>query len=71
MRIEVAHTSETVSFNCEPQREALRDIHGHGTNFTVAERELGEALERLDQNKIYNRSRSNLRPAIRVESGNV
>lgn len=30
----------------------------NGTNFTGAERELREALERLDQTKIYNRLRS-------------
>ena len=37
-----------------------KEIHSaNGTNFTGAEQELREALERLDQAKIYNSLRSN------------
>lgn len=65
VHIEVAHTLEADSFICAYQRFVSRrgkpkEIHSdNGTNFTGAERELREALERLDQAKIYNSLRSN------------
>ena len=65
VHIEVAHTLEADSFICAYQRFVSRrgkpkEIHSdNGTNFTGAERELREALERVDQAKIYNSLRSN------------
>ena len=42
------------------RRGMLKEIYSdNGTNFTGAERELREALERLDQAKIYNNLRAN------------
>ena len=64
VHIEVAHTLEADSFICAYQRFVSRrgkpkEIYSdNGTNFTGAERELREALERLDQAKIYNSLRS-------------
>jgi len=65
VHIEVVHTLEADSFICAYQRFVSRrgkpkEIHSdNGTNFTGAERELREALEQLDQAKIYNSLRSN------------
>jgi len=64
VHIEVAHTLEADSFICAYQRFVSRRgkpkemYSDNGTNFTGAERELREALERLDQTKIYNGLRS-------------
>lgn len=60
---EVAHTLEADSFIYAYQRFVSRrgmpkEIYNdNGTKFTGAERELREALERLDQTKVYNRLR--------------
>ena len=60
VHIEVAHTLEADSFICAYQRFVSRRgkpkemYSDNGTNFTGAERELREALERLDQTQIYN-----------------
>ena len=57
VHIEVVHRLEADSFICAYQRFVSRrgkpkEIHSdNGTNFTGAERELREALERLDQTK--------------------
>ena len=65
VHIEVAHTLEADSFICAYQRFVSRRgkpkeiFSDNGTNFTGAERELREALERLDQAKIYDSLRSN------------
>ena len=65
MHIEVAHTLEADSFICAYQRFVSRRgkpkeiFSDNGTNFTGAERELREALVRLDQAKIYDSLRSN------------
>ena len=65
VHIEVAHTLEADSFICTYQRFVShrgkpKEIYSdNGTNFTGAERELREALERLDHAKIYNSLRSN------------
>ena len=65
VHIEVPQTLETDSFICAYQRFVSRrgkpkEIYSdNGTYFTGAERELREALERLDQTKIYNSLRSN------------
>ena len=62
--IEVAHTLEADSFICAYQRFVSRrgkpkEIYSdNGTNFTGAERELREALERSDQSKVYSRLRT-------------
>ena len=64
VHIEVAHTLEADSFICGYQRFVSRqgkpkEIYSdNGTNFTGAERELREALERLDQSKVYSRLRT-------------
>lgn len=63
VHIEVAHTLEADSFICVYQRfvcrrgKPRRIYSDNGTNFTGAERELREALERLDQTKVYNHLR--------------
>ena len=65
VHIEVAHTLEADSFICAYQRFVSRRgkpkeiFSDNGTNFTGAERELREALERLDKAKIYDSLRSN------------
>ncbi|KAL9984439.1 hypothetical protein ACROYT_G006730 [Oculina patagonica] len=63
VHIEVAHTLEADSFICAYQRFVCRRgkprkiYSDNGTNFTGAERELREALGRLDQTKVYNHLR--------------
>ena len=65
VHIEVAHTLEADSFICTYQRYVShrgkpKETHNdNSTNFTGAEQELREAVERLDQTKIYNSLRSN------------
>jgi transposase InsO family protein len=63
VHIEVAHTLESDSFICAYQRFVARRgapkeiFSDNGTNFKGAERELGKALQRWDQNKISDRLR--------------
>ena len=65
VHIETVHTLKADSFICAYQcfvshRGKPKEIHSNNsTNFTDAARELREALERLDQAKIYNSLRSN------------
>ena len=64
VHIEVAHTLEADSFICAYQRFVSHQgkpkemYSDNGTNFTGAERELREALERLDQSKVYSQLRT-------------
>ena len=64
VHMKVAHTLEADSFICAYQRFIShrgkpKEIYSdNGTNFTGAERELREALERLDQSKVYSQLRT-------------
>jgi len=63
LHVEAAHTLEVDSFIWAYQRFASRRrkpkkiYSDNGTNFTGAERELKEALQRLDQASIFDRPR--------------
>ena len=77
VHIEVAQTLEADSFICTYQRSVsrrgkLKEIHSdNGTNFTGAERELREALERLDQAKIYNSLQWSFNPPEATHQGGI